>query len=54
MAVHQHAAYAHRVSGGDNLPVTEQFYQRNLTLPMYPELADDSIELIITAVRGFF
>lgn len=54
LAVHQHAAYAHRIRGCHNLPVTDQFYQKNLTLPMYPELADDSIELIISAVRGFF
>ena len=54
LAVHQHAAYAHRIRGCHSLPVTDQFYQKNLTLPMYPELADDSIELIISAVRGFF
>ena len=54
LAVHQHAAYAHRIRGCHSLPVTDQFYQKNLTLPMYPELTDDSIELIISAVRGFF
>jgi dTDP-4-amino-4,6-dideoxygalactose transaminase len=54
LAVHQHAAYANRIRGWESLPVTNQFYQRNLTLPMYPELTEDSIERIISGVRGFF
>ncbi len=54
LAVHQHTAYAHRIRGREKLPVTDQFYQRNLTLPMYPELAKDPIERIISAVREFF
>ena len=54
LAVHQHAAYAHRIRGGDDLPVTEHFYQRNLTLPMYPELAEVSIEHIISMVQIWF
>ena len=54
LAVHQHAAYAHRIRGWENLPVTDQFYQRNLTLPMYPELAEGPIEHIISKVREFF
>ncbi len=54
LAVHQHAAYAHRIRGCDNLPITDQLYQRNLTLPMYPELAEDSIEHIISMVQNWF
>ena len=54
LAVHQHAAYAHRIRGCDNLPFTDQLYQRNLTLPMYPELAEDSIEHIIFMVQKWF
>jgi dTDP-4-amino-4,6-dideoxygalactose transaminase len=54
LAVHQHAAYANRIRGGDNLPVTDQFYQRNLTLPMYPELSNDEIEHIISTVQNWF
>ena len=54
LAVHQHAAYANRIRGCHSLPVTDQFYQKNLTLPMYPELAEDSIDLIISSIRGFF
>ena len=54
MAVHQHAAYANRIRGGNDLPVTEYFYQRNLTLPMYPELSNDAIEHIISMVQNWF
>jgi dTDP-4-amino-4,6-dideoxygalactose transaminase len=54
LAVNQHAAYADRIRGGDALPVTEQFYQRNLTLPMYPELSNDSVEHIISTVQNWF
>ena len=54
LAVHQHIAYAQRIRGGDNLPVTDLFYQNNLTLPMYPELSNDSIEHIISIVQKWF
>ena len=54
LAVHQHTAYAHRIRGGDNLPVTDLFYQKNLTLPMYPEISNDSVEHIISTVKKWF
>ena len=54
LAVHQHAAYAKRIRGCENLPVTNQFYQKNLTFPMYPELANDAVEHIISTVQNWF
>ena len=54
LAVHQHAAYKNRIHGWENLPVTEQFYQRNLTLPMYPELSNNAVEHIISTVQNWF
>jgi dTDP-4-amino-4,6-dideoxygalactose transaminase len=54
LAVHQHAAYANRIRGGDNLPVTEQFYQKNLTLPMFPELSEEAVDKVISSVRTCF
>jgi dTDP-4-amino-4,6-dideoxygalactose transaminase len=54
LAVHQHAAYSNRIRGWENLPVTDQFYQRNLTLPMYPELSNDAVEHIISTVQNWF
>jgi len=54
LAVHQHAAYADRIRGGDNLPVTEKFYKKNLTLPMFPELSNDKVEHIVSTVQNWF
>ncbi len=54
LAVHQHAAYKKRIRGWDSLPVTDQFYQKNLTLPMYPELSNDAVEHIINMVQNWF
>ena len=54
LAVHQHATYKNRIRGSNNLPVTNQFYQKNLTLPMYPELSIDAVEHIISTVQNWF
>jgi dTDP-4-amino-4,6-dideoxygalactose transaminase len=54
LAVHQHAAFANRIRGCENLHVTNQFYQKNLTLPMYPELSYNEVERVIRAVKRFF
>ena len=54
LAVHQHAAYSNRIRGWEKLPVTDQFYQRNLTLPMYAELSNDTVEHIISTVQDWF
>ena len=54
LAVHQHAAYAHRIRDWESLPVTDQLYRRNLTLPMYPELSNDAFEHIISTVQNWF
>lgn len=54
LPVHQHAAYANRIRGCEKLPVTNQFYQKNLTLPMYPELSNDAVEHIISTVQNWF
>ena len=54
LAVHQHTAYADRIREGDYLPVTDQFYQRNLTLPMFPELSNHAVEHIISTVQNWF
>lgn len=54
LAIHQQPAYLGRIRGADNLPNTEKLYKKILTLPMYPELKDDEVDLIISAVREFF
>jgi dTDP-4-amino-4,6-dideoxygalactose transaminase len=34
--------------------VTEAVSRRIQPLPMYPELSDDQVDRVITAIRGFF
>ncbi len=52
-AVHQQGAYAGRVRGSDNLPVTERFYDTLVSLPLYPELQHDEVERIYTALADW-
>jgi dTDP-4-amino-4,6-dideoxygalactose transaminase len=51
--VHLQPAYARRIAGSDNLPVTERAAAQVLSLPMYPELCDRDLETVIAAVKGF-
>ncbi len=48
--IHQQPAYIDRIKGADNLPCTENLYKQILTLPMYPELKDNQIERICSAL----
>lgn len=36
------------------LPITERISSEVISLPMYPELTDNEVDLVIKAVRGFF
>jgi dTDP-4-amino-4,6-dideoxygalactose transaminase len=54
LPVHRHQAYSGKVRGADDLPNTEAFYQRNLTLPLFPELEKESIEKITSEVHAWF
>lgn len=52
--VHRQKGYAPRVvvpAGG--LPVTEHLAGHGISLPIYPELADDDVDRVIAAVRDF-
>lgn len=52
-AIHQQPAYAERIRGYDRLPNTEALYKRILSLPMYPELTDEQVDRVCTALRGW-
>ena len=54
LPVHRHGAYSDRIRGAETLPNTEAFYQRHLTLPLYPELPDESIEKIAKEFHAWF
>jgi dTDP-4-amino-4,6-dideoxygalactose transaminase len=52
-AVHQQPAYAGRIRGADNMPVTESLYRRILSLPLFPELADQEVDRVCAAIKGY-
>ena len=52
--IHLQPAYLGRIKGSSDLKVTEKLYQGILTLPMYPELTDNEVDCVITAVCKFF
>ena len=54
LPVHLHTAYNGRLRGSDDLPVTDAFYKRHLTLPMFPELPKESVNLITKCTRDWF
>lgn len=47
--IHQQPAFAR----GQSLPVTERFYRRLLTLPLFPQMTDAQIEQVIAAVNDW-
>ena len=49
--MHLQTAYAGFGAGGGSLPVAESLSGRVLSLPMYPDLAPETAERIITALR---
>jgi dTDP-4-amino-4,6-dideoxygalactose transaminase len=51
--VHRQPAYAGRVRGGESLPETERAAREVLSLPMYPELTSEEVELVISTVQRF-
>ena len=53
--VHQQPAYRGRlVSGRSGLDVTERAVRQILSLPIYPQLLDQSVHRIVGVIRGFF
>ena len=52
--VHLQKAYSMRLGGSDNLSVTERMAKEILSLPMYPELTDEDVELTLSAIDGFY
>jgi dTDP-4-amino-4,6-dideoxygalactose transaminase len=35
-----------------HFPVADRYYDRALTLPLFPAMTDDEVERVISAVRG--
>jgi len=52
--VHRQEAYLDMGYGEGSLPETERACREVLSLPMFPELADDDVERVARAVRAFY
>ena len=52
--LHLQPAYADLGYCKGDFPVSESACERNLSLPMYPELTDEQIHYVAETVRGFF
>ncbi|BAE48856.1 DegT/DnrJ/EryC1/StrS family aminotransferase [Paramagnetospirillum magneticum] len=50
-AAHQQPAYEARLAGAGNLPQTERAVAEIMTLPIYPELSDEEVGAVISAIR---
>ena len=51
--VHLQPAYAGRLPGADSLPETEAAARQVLSLPMYPELSDQQVEITAGEILGW-
>lgn len=54
LAIHQQPAYLGRIRGESNLNITENLYEKILTLPMFPELNDQEVKYVISTIVKFF
>ncbi len=53
--VHVQVGYAERcVLPKHGLPVTEEIVDKIASLPLYPELTDDEVDLVIASIRRYF
>lgn len=51
--VHLQPAYQGRLAKAGDLPNTEAIMSEIVSLPMYPELSDEDVELVINAIRDW-
>lgn len=51
---HMQKAYSYLGYKNASLPITEHITKRILSLPMYPELTSEQIDLVIEIIHGFF
>lgn len=54
LPVHLQPAYFGRIRTSSNMRVTEQISNRIISLPMYPELGDNSQDIIIKLIKSFY
>ncbi len=54
LPVHWHPVFADLGHLRGSCPVAEEFYRRQLSLPLWPDLRDDQVDRVIGEVRQFF
>tara|TARA_B110000495_G_C23024577_1_gene608524 strand:+ start:1221 stop:2324 length:1104 start_codon:yes stop_codon:yes gene_type:complete len=54
LPVHRHSAYAGRLSGEKELPCTELFYKKNITIPLFPEITNEVVTQISKLIHCWF
>jgi dTDP-4-amino-4,6-dideoxygalactose transaminase len=56
LPTHRHSAFVDLWNGQPNhkLPITEQICSEILSLPMYPQMTDEDVQLVINNVKDFF
>lgn len=52
--IHRQPAYRRLGYGPGSLPVTEELAGRILSLPMFPDLTEDQIETVVSAICSYF
>ena len=51
---HLQQAYQYLGNKSGTLPITEQIVNQILSLPMFPEMTDSQVELVIEGIRDFY
>ncbi|MFC2124716.1 UDP-4-amino-4,6-dideoxy-N-acetyl-beta-L-altrosamine transaminase [Bacteroidota bacterium] len=52
--LHHMPFYKNKRGSNGKLPETEQFYQRCLSLPMYPSLTENDLDFVIESIQHFY
>jgi len=52
--IYWHPYYRETGYSETKLPKTEDFYERIISIPMYPELSSDDLQLVMSALKAFF
>jgi UDP-2-acetamido-2-deoxy-ribo-hexuluronate aminotransferase len=52
--LHLQEAFSGCVSPGETFPESERASREVLSLPMFPEMTDDEIGMVVDAIKGFF
>jgi len=50
--IHTFSSFAGKFRGAEDLPVTNEVAAREVTLPLYPTMTDDQVNLVVTAARS--